>query len=230
MADDTSSNALPSDGQNAANPLQSELELAQAELKRVQLESEQAKFVNQRQRNENDGYRRQIEDYRRSLQESGYTPPEPSQESRLEERLDRQNEEMGLMRYKLENPDWQETWAEVQGYIQDPVKVEEVAVWDRQGKPDMYKSLTNAQTRVEVAKLRALKEETAAAKKSMTSEQNRMKGQATISGVSASAGEEIVDLSDPRNPDGSPMDSNQMIDAGLVDMDPRDPVHKRGPS
>jgi len=199
----------------------SELDKAKAENTRLKLEWEQAQHVNQKQRKENDQYRHQVEQYRANLQSQGIEEPQQSQENVLQQQLDSQSEEIGLMRYKLENPQWQDTWSEVQQLLNDPVKVEEIAVFDRQGKPDMRKSLVNAQTRIEIEQLRKLKSETEAAKATKATEQERLKGQATISGVPASVGEEEVNVDD--------MSSDDMIRAGLVDMDPRDPAKERRP-
>jgi len=71
---------------------------------------------------------------------------------------------------------------------------------------------------VENRKLKAAQAATEAAKKGAETEQDRQKGLATISGTGASESEETVDT------DG--MTSDEMIDAGLVDMDPRDPARK----
>ena len=204
-----------------ANPLQSDLDAAKAENDRLKLEWEQAQHVNQRQRGEIDSARRNFETYKSQLADAGYKEPEQSQEAVLKDRLDRQNEEMGMMRYKLENPGWKDHWGEMQKIFNDPTRAEEIAVFDRDGQPNMYKSMVNAQTRVEIEQLRALKSETEAAKATRASEQDRLKGQATISGVPASEGEETVNVDD--------MSSDDMIRAGLIDMDSRDPVKERNP-
>ncbi len=208
-----------------ANPLQSELDTAKAENERLSLEWKQAQFVNQKQRNEMDQNRRSMETLRGQLTAEGYKEPEVSRESQMQSQLDNQADEMGLMRYKLENPKWKDHWDEMQHIFNDPTRAEAVAVFDRnaEGKavPNMFKSLTNTQREVQYAKLLQAQEATEAAKAKNVTEQERKKGMATISGVSGSAGEETVDL------DG--MSSDDMIRAGLVDMDPRDPAKERHP-
>lgn len=207
------------------NPLQADLDAAREEMKRVQTEAEQQKFVNQRQRTEIDQNRRSMETLRTQMTAEGYKEPEETVENRMQLQLDSQADEMGLMRFKLENPEWKQNWDEMQNIFNDPTKAEEVAVFDRNADgravPNMFKSLQNAQTRVEVAQLRALKAKTEEAKAGKAGEQERLKGQAHISGVSASEGEETVDV--------SKMTSDDMIRAGMVDMDPRDPVRERHP-
>ncbi len=208
--------------ENAPNPeAQTELKAANAENERLKLEWEQAKHVNQRQQRDIENNRRSMERLNRQLADSGYQEPEQTTDARMQERFDRQHEEMGMIRYKVENPDWKDTWGDVQKIIQDPTTVEEVAVFDREGKADMFKSLSNAQTRVELQQLRAIKAATEEAKVTKASEQDRLKGQGHISGVTASAGEEEVNVDD--------MSSDDMIRAGLVDMDPRDPAKQRHP-
>jgi len=210
-----------SGSETQATPANPELEAAKAENQRLQLEWEQAKHVNQKQRHENDQFRRQVEQYRTSLEEQGYKEPEQTSDARMKDRMDRQSEEMGLMRYKLENPKWKDTWGDVQKIIQDPTSVDEVAVFDREGQPDMFKSLSNAQTRVRLEQLEGIQKATDAANATKASEQERLKAQGHISGVSASAGEEEINVDD--------MSSDDMIKAGLVDIDPRDPVQQRHP-
>ena len=203
------------------SPLQTELDAAKAENSRLQLEFEQARHVNQRQRNEIDEKRRQFETLRGQLAQEGYEEPKQSQESILKERQDLQDERIGMMEYKQDNPEWKEHWGEMQKIFQDPTKAEEIAVFGRDGRADWKKTMVNAQTRVEIQQLRQLKSETQAAKATRATGQELQKGQATISGVSASAAEESVDV--------SKMTSDEMLRAGLVDMDPRDPAKERHP-
>ncbi len=215
------------------SPLQQELALAKEEMAKVRTEAEQQKFVNQRQRIENDQNRRSMETLRGQLTEQGYQEPEETKENRMQGQLDAQADEMGLMRFKLENPEWKKNWDEMQNIFNDPSKAEEVAVFDRNADgravPNMFKSLSNALTRVEIAQLRELKAKTEEAKAGRADGQEVAKGQAHISGVSASEAEQVIDIRDPKNTDGSPMSSDDMIRAGLVDMDPRDPVKERHP-
>jgi len=207
------------------SPLQKELALAKEEMERVRTEAEQQKFVNQRQRTEIDQNRRSMEALRGQLTAEGYKEPEETTENRMQAQLDTQQDEMGLMQFKLENPEWKQNWDAMQEIFNDPSKAEQVAVFDRsvdgRAVPNMFKSLENAQTRVEIAQLRELRAKTEEAKASKAGEQELQKGQAHISGVSASEAEEVVDVGSIH--DG--LSSREMLDKGLVpDINPQDPV------
>ena len=135
------------------------------------------------------------------------------------ETLRAQHETDVVDRFRENNPDY---WEDVNAIINDEVRAKDVAVWDQQGNVDYGRSLKNAKREVELNRFRALQEKTDDAKKGQKEEQDRQKGMATISGTGVSEVEEEVDV--------SKMTSDEMIDAGMVDMDPRDPVHKRHPN
>jgi hypothetical protein len=198
----------------AGNSLQSELELARAELKRVQLEAEQQKFVNQRQRNENDEYRRQLEAHRKQVQVE--MDPDARAIQKNKELLEEIKIRQGITEYKINNPDWQKYEERVQAILSDPVRSQEVAAYGPDNIADANKIYTNAKRLVELEELRAAKAQSAEVKEASGREQERQKGLATISGTAASEGEEQIDI--------SKMSSDDMLRAGLVDQDPRDPI------
>ena len=208
--------------ENSSNP---ELEAARAELKRS-LETNES----QRKTHELHGrqYRQQIQDLQNQGQNygTGYEQPhenatalETQQAQRNAQEAEAQREQIGRLTYRSNNPDWAEYEEEIQSIINDPVKVQGVVSSDRWGNADYAKSYQNAKMLVENRKLKAAQAATEVAKKDAETEQGRQKGLATISGTGASESEESVDV--------STMTSDEMIDAGLVDMDPRDPARKR---
>ena len=125
-------------------------------------------------------------------------------------------EGFGVTQYKVDNPDWQDSWAEVNEIINDEVRAQEVAVFDRQGNVDYARSLKNAKREVQLARFQALEGKTKEAKSKQKEEQDRQKGLATISGTSASEVEEGIDVDD--------LTSDQMIEQGLVEQDPSNPI------
>ena len=203
----------------------SELELAQQELQR-----EKAGRAAENQTY--NLHRTQYQDQLRSLQgnenqqyEQGQ-PQQPQDNDLVRAQQNKEQEEatreqLGRLTYRSNNPDWNDYQTEVDALINDPAKAPDIAVNDRFGNIDYARSYQNAKTQIELVKLRAAQAATEDAKQGQKTEQDRQKGQATISGSSASEVDEGVDV--------GPMTSDEMIEAGLVDMDPRDPVHKLRP-
>jgi hypothetical protein len=195
-----------------------------ADLEAARKELELQKQRNEAQRQQYEVFRQQYEQRIQQLQggyqTTGYQPEQVDSSDaalqQMQQQLNRSNEEMGLMRYKVENPNWQDSWEQVQQIINDPVKAQEVAVFDQTGRPDFARSLTNAQRMVELEELRQAKQKAAEAKATQAQEQDRQKGMATISGVAASEGEEEIDV--------EKLSAQEMLDKGIIEVDPTDPI------
>lgn len=138
------------------------------------------------------------------------------------------NQRLGLAEFKLDYPDWQKDWTEIQEIINDPQKAAEVASFDAQGQPDVKKSLENARLRVRNARLEAAEAKAAEARAKMEAQRAQLKSDSTISGGGGSDREgEQVDLSG--------MTSDEMLEkfGQHMDIDPNDPIRpttRRGPA
>lgn len=222
MADETTTAEGQGKGSVDAN---AELEAARKEL---QLAKESARAQKQTFDLHRKQYQDQLEQFQRQQSNNGYGYEQPAQQEpdvmtlkKEIEYLKAQQEGFGITQYKVDNPDWRDSWDRVQDIVNDEVKASEVAVFDRHGNVDYNRSLRNAKREVELEDLRKAKAATEAAKQGNKVEQDRQKGMGTISGTSASEIEEEVDV--------SRMDSDGMLEAGLVDFDPNDPIRPLHP-
>ena len=163
------------------------------------------------------------EDKIRGLQEQlggGEVTEAPQQPQRPQQDHTKDNR-MGLMEWKINHTDWREHETDVMAIINDPTRAQEAVTYDADGNLDYGKSYERAHSLVEIQKLREMKEATAAAKVDQKDTQEAQKLQATISGTTASETEETVEVSG--------LTSDQMIESGQLDIDPRDPPRKRNP-
>lgn len=110
-------------------------------------------------------------------------------------------------------------WGAVSAIINDPDQAPEVVVYDQFGKVDNTASLHRALDKVKLAGYEAAKLEAEGVKAESAVAVEAQKLQGTISGQTASEETEEVDT--------SKMTSDEMIKAGLVEMDPHDPVQIR---
>ena len=216
MADEVSNTGVPQgtgEAQETTSASNPELEQARAAL-------EEQKRINAAQKQQYEHFRQQFQQQAQEHQQYQQYQEPPDNDARQAQMKAQQDDydrqELGMLKYKVNNPNWNETWGQVSEIINDPVKAQEVTAFDALGKPDYGKSLQAAQRLVELEQLRQLKSQTEEAKKASATEQDRQKAQATISGSSASAGEEVVDTKD--------MTPQEMVDAGLIDVDPNDPI------
>ena len=222
MADEgTDSTQAPTEVvENSSNP---ELEAARAELK-------QAQETNKAQRDTFNLHRQQYEQRIQQANQqqnygSGYEQPQQDadqqQMQRRAEQDEAQREAIGKLTYRSNNPDWAEYDEEVNAIISDPVKVQDVVSADRFGNPDYAKSYQNAKMQVENKRLKAIQLATADAKAAAKTEQDRQKGQATISGTGAGEVDEGIDV------DG--LSSDEMLEQGMVEDDPLHPIKPLNP-
>jgi len=217
MADETTT----AEGQDKGGvETNAELEAARKEL---QLAKESARAQKQTFDLHRKQYQDQLEQFQRQQSNNGYGYEQPAQQEpdvmtlkKEIEYLKAQQEGFGITQYKVDNPDWRDSWDRVQDIVNDEVKASEVAVFDRHGNVDYNRSLRNAKREVELEDLRKAKAATEAAKKDNKVEQDRQKGMGTISGTSASEIEEGIDVEG--------MTSDDMIDQGLVEQDPSNPI------
>lgn len=177
----------------------------------------------------------QIEYYRRQaergsyVEQNNYEPDnaDASNQARIVAEMQR-DIEMAEIAYRQEHPDWQEYEEDMRKLVYDESSVHSVLNRYPDGRPNWRQTFRNARERVENRRFREAKQKAAGAKEQAEANKAQLRNAAQVVGDSAQPTPYTIDPNDPRNPDGSKMTSDQMLDAGLVEMDPHDPIRKIG--
>lgn len=143
----------------------------------------------------------------------------PAADADLKPWLAALEERQGLTQFKLDNPDWRDYWEDLESVWKDPQRAAQIGAYvPGTERVDIYRTLQNAKTQVEVIRLRKAQEEAKTVRESARSDQAAMKAKATISGVGASAEEEALDIGD--------LDAKKMRELaakGIIEIDPANP-------
>ena len=122
----------------------------------------------------------------------------------VDERLEASNaqnaslrEQTDILGFKTDTPDWREYWDDIQVIVNDPIKVAGVVTRHPDGSVDTRRSLENAKTQVEIARLRTAQAKTDEANANLRGKTQNLRNQGAISGSSASADDDLSGK-DPR--------------------------------
>ena len=170
---------------------------------------------------EADNYRRQLQEHqtRREVETAAQNGTQDEMTARIIREQIRQREEFDLLRFKMENPEHAKDMTAIQEIYMDPLQRDSLISTYPDGQPNVYMTLKNASRELGARRYQEMLASSSAEKDKQRDETNRLKAQATISGVSGSVGQETIDVSN--------MTSDEMIQKGLVQMDERDPVRPR---
>lgn len=142
----------------------------------------------------------------------------------VDDRLEAQNvanvqlrEQTDVLTFKTDNVDWRDYWDDIQAIVSDPVKVQNVVTRHGDGSVDTRRSLENAKTQVEIARLREAQAKSEGAKNELRGKTQGLRNQAAISGSSAAADPESE--KDPHD-----MTLEELRADPRLQVDPDDPV------
>jgi len=199
-----------------------ELEEKKVEFAKMKLERDQEKFVRTREQNELATFRQQ----KQQFEQQQYQNQEPlddvgqlrQQLQQLEAKLGSQNDQIGLMAFKTDNPNADAT--KILEIINDPNIGQNLIAYDQAGQLNYRATFQAADNYLARQELEQVRQKTTAAAGQTAADVERQKLNATISGSAASEAEPPVDLTG--------MSSNEMLEKGYVEQDLRDPIKPRG--
>ncbi len=129
-------------------------------------------------------------------------------------------DEKDLMKFKMNNPDWQEAWKGMQEVIADPSLADLVDIQRKDGTRDIYKSLSYAKAQADTRRLKLAQKEAADADTDAAARKAKDEAQGLLSGGSAAAEDDSIktdiDLSDPN------LKSDDILKKIPQLMDPKD--------
>jgi hypothetical protein len=217
MPDDTQIplEQAPSEQDNG-DDLKAQLEKARADLARFQTEAEQQKHVNQRQQKMFDEQRRQIEQLSQNAPQDAEDPV-LARLRQIEERQLFTEQDTALQTFKLRHGMSDEEYDKSVGqWLSDPANAQQAATFRQDGSANWSASLQNAYDKIQLAEFRAKQAQAAQVAAEGKAKQEQVNKTAVISGDAASAAPETVDLDN--------MSSDDIYDAGLLEMDDNDPI------
>jgi hypothetical protein len=121
-----------------------------------------------------------------------------------DQRSQAQQDEIDLVKFKLDNSDWKESWNEIQEVVQDPTVAHLVDIKRPNGSRDYYLSLSNAKLQADVRRLRKAQAEAKVATDVAEAAKRKSEAMALTSGgtaVSEEDGETLSDLDSLKSDD-----------------------------
>jgi hypothetical protein len=120
--------------------------------------------------------------------------------------------------FKVDNPNWQEDWSEMERILNDDSEVQNVAVYGPNGKVDYGKTLRYTHSLVRDTRLSAAQQRAVSESARLEQQRASQNEQAVISGQGGYALPEGIEPQDIGK-----MTPKEMIDKGVYPIDPNDP-------